>query len=445
MRVIRLISLSIVAASILLLVVAGIYALNRGPTPAQDVIPPRNVILPQPGFMQTSYEMKTPFLQLEYATPSAQLPDLRPLLIYNGKNNRPDAPTGQIPLHFTLGTTTNTIPAGKPLYINYQGTFGFSTTPTLLWITAEPQGTQATVTVHMKNETGQEITTPAAFHQFINPEKSLNRIDPNLTLGGFKADGALFAKQKGRLLGPDLFMEKHGGDEYRFTQGRERLDFGEGGEHYVVYVKVGDTLVWTGTQWKNEEPGPETRNKPVLVVNRLEPRIASFDLWDPAGKGKVTLTMIRALDSTALNTALSDFHYISSRTRYETTFDVGGQKLSLRPDDWVLATEEGWKKLSTPQEIDDYVNGKVSGLLLVIDHVSKEGDSTVLKATLFNAWRTAVLDVTLPLKGSETPKSVPPEEEKNRLVPDQNTPTLQTPPQNTNREEIESFGPSDSE
>ena len=59
--------------------------------------------------------------------------------------------------------------------------------------------------------------------------------------------------------------------------------------------------------------------------------------------------------------------------------------MTLTPQDWLLYIDKGWRKLSTPEEIDAYVDRKTLGYLFIFDAVEKRDDKQVMVGTLLIA------------------------------------------------------------
>ena len=77
-------------------------------------------------------------------------------------------------------------------------------------------------------------------------------------------------------------------------------------------------------------------------------------------------------------------------------------------------TEDGWKKLTSSEEIDDYVDRRLTGTLFVFEGIERKDDQQVMKGHLYNPARTLVQDIELsvqkeglvyqPLKRTKDPK-----------------------------------------
>lgn len=368
-------------------------------------LPPLSFEMPK-----TVYDrLGEPILNLKYSPPTLQIPDLRQQIIFAGKNGRPDANPESMLMHFTLSSskTPFSLTPGSKVYLQYDrsqtpGRYVLSpqNAPTSLWIEAVPQGNDVFVKVGMLNDKGELVNKPEGNAKFVLQEKDVMRTGgmPTWELGKFRVDGTLLARQKARWYGVDRFIERHGGEELQDIVGKHRIDFGEGGDVYPVYVSVGDTLVWENEHWKSVKPGPDSLGRPLLVVKKIEDRIMNLELWDPEGKSKVVLNLLKSLEMPISPTIPQNFKFVGARTRSQFNFEVNKEKMTLSPHDWLLLTESGWKKLVTPEEIDDYVNRKTPGVLFVFDDVVKRDDKAFLVATLFNATRTDMQTIEIVLQ-----------------------------------------------
>jgi hypothetical protein len=359
---------------------------------------------------QKSYDaISEPLVSLSFSPLSTLLPDLRRYLIYYGKNGRPDAPQRPL-LHFafTGNKALSSVHPGEKLFLFYdrklnppQYVFSPDNTETSFWIEATPLHNEAAVRVSMKNDAGQIIREPQAYAQFNLPEKEYVRFGGVVwELGKFRVDATLLARQRARWYGPDLFLQKHGGPEYQEIAGKQRIDFGEGEEVYSLYAGLGDTLVWKDDRWKQAKPGQETLGMPLMVVKKIEERLLTLELWDIEGKGKITLNLLKSTEPSPPVNVQQSFKFLGARTRSQFVFDINKQRMLLSPRDWLLLGPKGWKKLVTPQEIDDYVDRKTTGVLFVFDGIEKKGEQLVLKGTVFNAARTDMQSIELPIQQS---------------------------------------------
>lgn len=354
-----------------------------------------------------------PVFSLQFSPLSVQLPDIKRFLVYYGKNGRPDANLSNTLLHFafTGNKTPSSVAPGQRLYILYdkkaspaQYVFSPNNAETPLWIEATSEGSEAVVQVAMKDEKGEIIRQPAAYAKFTLPEKEFVRFGgAPWELGKFRVDGTLLARQKARWFGLDRFLEKHGGPEFSHVLGKQRIDFGEGADIYSVFVGIGDAMIWNKDKWKVVQPGADSLGHPLLVVKKIDDRLMSLEIWDVEGKGKITINLLKSSETWIPQNIQKGFKFMGARTRSQFVFEINKERMLLRPQDWLLLTDKGWKKLVTPQEIDDYVERKTTGPMFVFDGVDRKDDGLVMMGTLFNAPRTDAQPIEINVQQTTTP------------------------------------------
>lgn len=351
-------------------------------------------------------------LALQEAPPTMQLPDLRQQLIYCGKNGRPDAQSEHTLLHFAFNGNHKMVSSIAPkekLYLVYSrklspGRYSFSENneKTSLWIEATPVENEVQIQVSMENDKGERVSEPDTFAQFRLPEKEFSRfVGTSWEIGTFRVDGTLLARQRTRWFGGDRFLEKHGGEEFKDISGRQRVDFGENEDLYSVFIKVGDCLIWDQNRWKVVPPGEESLHHPLLVVKKIDERLMTFELWDVEGKGKILLNLLKSSEPWAVQngqTLQHMFKFLGARTRTQCVFEINRERVILRPSDWLLLTPKGWKKLATEEEIDKYVNRKLSGTLFVFEGVSRKDERQIMSGTLYSPSRHECQPVELALQ-----------------------------------------------
>lgn len=354
-----------------------------------------------------AYEaIESPLLTPAFSPMTMQLPELKKYLVYYGKNGRPDAQINDSALYFAFNGNKSPTPLNpkEKLYVLFdkkqsppQYVFSPSNAETPLWIEAEARGNDALVKVRMTGEDDTIITTPSANADFTLAQKEFVRTGTAWELGKWRVDGSLLARQKARWYGPDRFLEKHGGKEYQELIGKQRIDFGDTDEIYSIYVSQGDSLVWDDEHWKVIIPGSDSLTKPLMIVKKIDDRLMSLELWDTTGKAKVPLNLLKSHEAPIPFALQQQFKFVGARTRSQFVFEINKERMLLSPQDWLVQTENGWKKLTTPEEIDEYVDRKLSGTLFVFDGVIRKEDRQLLIGTLFNPSRTEAQQVELPV------------------------------------------------
>lgn len=345
-----------------------------------------------------------PVLYLKSTPPRLHLPDLRSFLIYFGRNGRPDAAIDTPKLYFGFqgNKSSMAVAPNQKIYLVYDKklspckyTFSPENQETMLWFVAEGEGNEANIKLAMRDSDGSVIEEADGLGAFRLTEKEFIRTANQgpWDIGQWRVDGTLLARQKARWMGIDRFLEKHGGEEFSDWVGKQRIDFGDAEECYSVYVRIGDCLIWNDEKWQAVKPGAESLEKPLLVVKKVEDRVMMLELWDAAGKGKVCLNLIRMPENSSSQNVASDFRFLGARTKTQVVFEINRERMILKPNDWLVLTNEGWRKLKTADEIDDYVNRKIIGPLFVFEDVVRKEDKHVLVGTVFTPNRTEMHSV----------------------------------------------------
>lgn len=267
-----------------------------------------------------------------------------------------------------------------------------------MWFTASIEEKEARLKLEMRDNDGLAIATDDPLQVFTLAEKEFIRPSTlgSWDIGKWRVDGSLLVRQKARWIGIDKFLENHGGSEYPDYADKHRIDFSEGDENYSIYVKKGDYLVWDQDKWTPcANCSVNTHDKPLLVVKKIDERVMSLDIWDVEGKGKLALTLVKSPESFHHEQVTRDFRFVGARTKTQVVFQIEDERLIVKPNDWLLHTKEGWKKLSTPTEIDDYVARKLTGTLFIFQEIAKKDEKPVLIGSIYNPNRTEFHEVEM--------------------------------------------------
>lgn len=349
-----------------------------------------------------------PFTALVKNDIKLSLPDLRNTLIYFGSTVRPDvSETAHIVQMGIRGTTTPTpVTVGLPIYLKYEskgnsGKWSFSpdNSPTPIWIEVNPQEGSCGVTVFMTDAEGNKIVDPTDFATFTLPLIHLPYTAQGANafeVAGQRADASLLIRQKCAWFGQDLFLQELGGEDFAFAFTKERIDFLDPENPYCCYVGVGDCLIFSDNQWREVEPGPESRNKPLLVAKKIDDKSITFDLWDPNGKIRIPIELRKANAMPAFANKF-DLKLVGARSRRDWIAELGGVRMLLRADDWLVLKDNVWQKITTSQELDDYITGKTRGPLLVLEGSEKVGNDVGLIGRMYDYTRTQVVPLRISL------------------------------------------------
>lgn len=393
--------------------------------------------LPPSSFSEPEdHDLSSGPFSLNWVPPLMQLPDLRGELQFFGQNGRPDAAYGKTSYHLGLKSSgeLRSVRENERLYLIYQGNYANSfidripyrepaalterplwgevstggkgsyvfspdNQPTPLWLEICPSYNSGTITLSVKmlDEKGGFVKTPGEFRQITLAAQEFPKAQTvGWELGGYRVDSTLLVRQKARWIGSDRFLEMHGGDEYAFVLGREKIDFLDGETLYSCFVGPGDFLIWKEGRWTMPIPGENTEGLPLLSVRKIDEKIMSLELWDRPGRSKTALSLIRAKDHNKSPDLTQELKFVGAKTWAQFIVECrNGGRLTLKPNDWLVLTQDGWKKLDSPEQVDEYVGGFLLGPLFVLDKMIKQNGRQVLVGHLFNLTRTEVEEVEL--------------------------------------------------
>ncbi|WP_108896867.1 hypothetical protein [Chlamydia serpentis] len=345
---------------------------------------------------------------LDFPDLEERLPDLRKELMFLGSNDRPDAFGGKFALQLGSSQERYIAALKERVYLNVSASsrgpvYSFSPkgVPTPLWIecfSVDMNG-RLEVRVRLQGLNQHLISKPRDYEiLFLNPPAT--KLDC-WEIGGIRVDASFPVKQKIRRIGADKFLFMHGGSEYADKATKERVDFVSAEEeNYSRYLAVGDILLWDGNFWQTcGEFQGVSAEVPLFEVKRIDDKVMIADLWNVGGTQRQTISLVKGLPSPIeVSEVIREVEFIGMRSWSKPIIIAGGQRLILSPDDWILRTATGWEKLARSDQIENYVSGKVSGPLLVFEKLEKDFRGFVLRGHMFNAQRTLVETISLPLK-----------------------------------------------
>lgn len=359
--------------------------------------------------------------QLKWVQPGMQLPKLSQEIAYLGKNLRPDAKKESL-LYLGLKSSeeSQVVKENKRIYLNYEslstkgkepltlkkGIYHFSQNnrPSPLWLVVRSTCDQEIeVTVHMQDENQMPVKSPEENRLFcltVAPHKPMRS---NWQLGDYKVDPTLLIRQRACWMGPDRFLECHGGEEYAYTIDREKIEFLEGESLYACFVKAGDFLIWKDQKWQSLSPHDTSQSYPILVVNKIEDKLMLFEIWDLEGREKTNLSLLKTRESHVF-TIQDHLKFVGAKTWSQFIVETpSNERFILKLKDWLVLTPEGWRKLDKADVLDEYVNGKLKGPLFVLEQLIKENGRQLLAGHLFNTSRTEIEEVKLEAIPPPTP------------------------------------------
>ncbi len=346
-------------------------------------------------------------LFLRCKPPSVHLPDLRGEVVLLGVNRRPDADPRQQVIHLLLNSSQESfsLPVLKRAYLKFErtglaGSYALSSdeVETNLWISPNltPDG-EVSIDLAMRSQGGEVIAIPSEHAHFTVKERAAGFGERSFMLGSHRVDSGLLARLRARWFGQDLFLTDHGGEEYPEAKGRERIDFGEGEECYSCFVAAGDSLVWKGNKWHNLKDGESSDSYPLLYVSKVGEKQIAFDLWDPEGKAALPLVLMRGREMWMPPYLKDLLRFVAAKTWSQFVLIAAEERLIVSPSSWLLLTEKGWQEIKGRAEIDDFIAGRLSGELLVLNGIGRREGRQVLKGHLYNTSRSEMQDFEMPL------------------------------------------------
>jgi len=451
MRQVIVLSKIVVAISICIVAFAGLVWFF-GPSGVSTYnVTAESVVLPLSVFeiSQESYDsIGGRAFSLEDSTFSMRLPDLRCYVIFYGVNKRPDVDPLNPLLHIGLRDVEDieSVNTGDRLFLIYDrssapGKYIFSpdNEETDLWIVATHKNNKLEINVKMVGGDGTLVSEPSAFAIFELSAREPFRNSSNIwDVGGYRVDPGLLARQRARWYGKDLFLENHGWEEYPNAVGKQRIDFTEEEDkYYSVYLGDDDCMVWEGARWKTVVPGEESQGLSLMKVKKIDERVMNLELWNPDGQAKIVLNLIRSMEIGPSQNIQKDFRFVGAKTRRQSILEIAGERMLISPQDWLLYVDGGWRKLTTEEDIDDYVAGVLRGELFVFDGVVRKGGRQFLLGRMYNKVRTGLQEIELPVQSTVQPPMLPgtelekPEKRWGRINP----PFIDNRQMNVNKEE----------
>lgn len=406
------------------LAASAFYQFHRIGTYEQPPIATKEVSLPSSAFTfpQPADQEVYPSLRLEYAPIQLNVPNLQPFLSFHGKNLREDAPKNPPELFFSLTPSKEGVPfkSGEKVFLVHEnGIYSFSpqNRPSSLWFVPSLKGADAQLKVTVQNEDGTLSDQPKSNSELLMKEKPLFLPQPMWNIGPFRADQTLLMRQGAKWAGKDLFLEKHGGDEYKDALGKERVSFKSDDGFYDLYVESGDVFIFSDGRWRSLKKGENSRLQPLLKAARIDDKVMALELFSSSGAQRILYSLIKQPDAIAAVNLQSDFTYVGARTKVHSLFKVSGKREIVGVGDWFIRSGEGWTKMKSSKEIDRYLGGSLEGPLLVIDAIEEQGGDRGFKATLFSEKRAHSQDVFLPFATAATPPK--PQEQVEQVEPEE--------------------------
>ncbi|MBF5050574.1 Uncharacterized protein CLAVI_000185 [Candidatus Clavichlamydia salmonicola] len=328
--------------------------------------------------------------------------DIQRDLVFCGINERPDSDKQSIYFQLQGTSKKEEFRVGQELKLYYAKKDGEGT---LFYDFIKNSESKITIRLEHLKENEALFSLMKVSSQEVKKEFSVPILEKGITtfdfmINGQKVDNTLFLKQKARWVGKDLILLHYGGDHFSSYKDKERIDFEENGQLYTCFVKAGDYLIRRANQWMLAPKVIETENQPILFIRSVTESIMICELWDTEGLTKVVYSLIQFKDpSKELLDFGKEVHFVGMQSLDRPIIEFSnGKRIILDPSDWLLKESGQWKKISTLEDLDAYVERRSIGPLFVFEKIIKENKCLTIKGSLFNSLRSKSEPILLKIK-----------------------------------------------
>ncbi len=325
------------------------------------------------------------------------IPHLSREIVILARNTRPDAQGKQAQLLLSLkgSNEQKMVNNGEKVYLNWESqeglfsTLRFTDEPSLLWISPFIVDRCSTVIeVGMEEEKAQFVLEECQSVD-VSPERPYFQ-----------------ALSEAKWWGIDALFQKYGGVEYKSVRSKQKLEFSSA-TSYTCLVDVGDFLVWEQGRWRALLCDESNADLPLAQVKSISARGLEMEAWDATGfyftEIKLSCQHVPKINSKADYLPAS----LRLRTSSQVTCLLGKRRVILKQGDWLLRTATGWHILKRAEEIEDCLQHRAKGELLIFDQLDKEEGKTVFRGHLFDEMRTHMQPVVIPILGDKkTPRTL---------------------------------------
>jgi len=338
--------------------------------------------------------LQQPLFHLSKVDRPLRLPDLRTHLLYFGAGGRPDRAPSDSVVQYGLRNVQGVYctPVSEKVSLQFDpGTrkWAVSSEPTSLQLEFIIHIGGAEVLVELEGDDGKPITTPPELHRFTlgqTPLPPSANTFQEWTIGSWRAEPTILEKQGALWYGRDLVVETLGGEDYAFEAGRERVQFGTEDDAYVLWVGEGDAFVFEENRWHRVTLGPESIGKNLLRAKSIDQRSILFDLWNEEGSSHVIATLMRRSDT--FDTKMPPMRLVGALSKKRWIAEIQGKRVVLAPDDWIVLTSNGYTRIDSSEQLDAYIEGRLSGGLLAFSGIEKIQGESCLVGSFFNSSRS---------------------------------------------------------
>lgn len=306
---------------------------------------------------------------------------LSDLFYYIGKNQRPDALNGKsLWIEYKPGSLLYEIVEDRPYYIQ-------QTAEETIFV-EEPEASNYTLEF---SEVSGKLIVDIHPHDIENKgyEFTLqNKPDKIEYIGEDVFDNHYANKLQATWWGSDAFLREFGGDEYAFALDKERIDFIVDKEIYSVFVSLGEILVFAEGKWHNLRE-KNSKDYPMLVVKKIDNQHLTLCLYSQLGTRPFMHQLSCLTPQQAVE--LGGLKFVGAKTQNKWIICSKSNRFIIEPGDWLLyQNKEGWTKLTSLSDIENYVHTPMIGYLFIVESVACDTRPCQLVGKLVNPQRTAV-------------------------------------------------------
>lgn len=202
--------------------------------------------------------------------------------------------------------------------------------------------------------------------------------------------------------GPDEFLMEHGdaGEDWKSIQ---RLEFMTAGKAEMVVLLPGQALVKQKQSMISQNLGTLTQGMPIWVVEDVEPSGLRFRAWSLSGLYSETMVLPRQSEQWSSKNLQDQISLSGVRSSQQISIRIQDQRWNLQLNDWMLHLPSGWIKITHPKQVDEYVEGRLVGELLILRAIEYDGDGYRAKLRLYSPLRSQKIDFFLKTLEGSTP------------------------------------------
>lgn len=335
-------------------------------------------------------------------------------LIALSRNTRPDAASSEKAFLLKLKTSKQqqTVTCGQQAYLDLnfseeQGLSGalFSQQPAAYWIKPLLFEDKKILVELGKNLTGQEKKTQILDTFFLPTQETIQVSSQILEYPFFNR------LRQMKWWGQDALFRLYGGSDYQHHQIKQKLETEENGT--ILLIQQGDLLIWKEERWQKSVEGDQWLGQyPLALVKLVSQNFTELEAWDETGFYTFQLKLPLQKSTKAMIRPEQIITHARLRTSSQISCLCGKRRLFLKPGDWLIKTKSNWHILKSFAEIEDYLEYRVRGELLIIDAIDQQSGKLMLKGHLFDEMRTQADPVSFSLNEDKQLKQL--KKKKNR-------------------------------